>query len=253
MPHLSLGAKPFADITIGASLEPFFQHLKKGNRLPQPEGLSDSMYVTTHFYLPSLYPLCMSHDHIYGIPKLSKVFWGFKHIWEQCSKVQRSCCIWEQCSKVQRSCCIWEQCSKVQRWSCSFRSSVQKYKGRDAVLVQRHLSHTQSKVCTCMALVEMKVAVCCCIANWWHWRSLNFVLALRCNMTFVLLNTALRCNMPLYFWTLLSDATWPLYFWTLLSDATRRLYFWTLLSDVFEPPKNFWQFCHVWNAIHRRR
>lgn len=38
-----IGAKPFSDVAIGASLDPFIQHLKKGNRPPQPTGLSDSM------------------------------------------------------------------------------------------------------------------------------------------------------------------------------------------------------------------
>ena len=38
-----VGAKPFADVVIGASMEPFIQHLKNGNKLVQPEGLSDSM------------------------------------------------------------------------------------------------------------------------------------------------------------------------------------------------------------------
>ena len=37
------GAKPFSDIAIGASLDPFIQHLKEGNKPPQPTGLSDSM------------------------------------------------------------------------------------------------------------------------------------------------------------------------------------------------------------------
>ena len=40
---LLVGAKPFTDFTIGASVEPFVQHLKDGNRLPQPDGLSGSM------------------------------------------------------------------------------------------------------------------------------------------------------------------------------------------------------------------
>ena len=38
-----IGAKPFSDVAIGASLDPFIQHLKEGNKPPQPTGLSDSM------------------------------------------------------------------------------------------------------------------------------------------------------------------------------------------------------------------
>lgn len=38
-----VGSQPFADFSIGASLEPFVQHLNDGNRPPQPDGLNDSM------------------------------------------------------------------------------------------------------------------------------------------------------------------------------------------------------------------
>ena len=38
-----IGSKPFGDFAVGASLEPFIQHLKDGNRLPQSEGLRDSV------------------------------------------------------------------------------------------------------------------------------------------------------------------------------------------------------------------
>ena len=147
------------------------------------------------FGLKGKHPLPVVGDY-YGIPKLSKVFWGLKH--------------------------IWEQCSKVQSWSCSFRSSVQKYKGHETVLVQSLFrTHKVKYVHVWLhGLVKTNVIYfCCCIANchgWWHWCSLNFVLA---------------ATWPLCFWILLSDATWPLYFWTLLWDATRPLYLWTLLLE----------------------
>ena len=37
------GSKPFADFATSLSLDPFIQHLKEGNRLSQPEGLSKSV------------------------------------------------------------------------------------------------------------------------------------------------------------------------------------------------------------------
>ena len=62
------------------------------------------------------------------------------------------------------------------------------------------------------------------------------VLILSCSLIFVLLNTAPRA------------AAWPLYFWTALRCNMTFVLLNTTLRCVWQ---NFWQFCHVWNAIRQ--
>ena len=126
------------------------------------------------------------------------VNWGFKHIWEQCSKVQRSCCTWGQVFKS----------TKVMlhlRASTKFRLAMQQQRYMSATLLFWLKPYMYILYFVCG-----KDGLCTNTASWplYFW---TLLLKLQLHLC-----TFEHCSekdetWPLYIWTLLSDATWPLY------------------------------------------